>query len=456
MNGYPPNTRRRDPYAHNDPMKQYKLQKENRLLSLYPKIRNIVGVLMALILVLNTTVTIINTDFSSCKPPERPHINTVNGGDGTTSQSDTQQPPPVNSAYGRIIPAEGNFAWLIDKYIVYERGAMSSDEVVLSFTGDCTLGTWQTSNKDTNYNAIYNASGSPTYSFDNVKSLFANDDYTFINLETTLTNSTDRFKEKTYNFKGDPGWAVNMLKASFIDGCNLANNHSYDFKQSGYDETVKVINDAGMDVGDALRPVTVNINGLEIVLLSGNYIWEKVQLSHEKYGGDLTSQIVSQIKQYKRQDNIVVVNAHWGLERQYSPNYEQWDPARAFVDAGADMVIGHHPHTVQSVELYNGKLIFYSLGNFAFGGKATTDEVNRMSLIVRPRFALRDGKAEVTGVLVVPCYTTSAEDISVNNYQPRPLFGEEAEKLARKTISFSEYVKYGVDSLEFPTQNFEQ
>lgn len=375
-----------------------------------------------------------------------------------TSHTDVTVPtePPVvnvNTAFGKVMPAFGDYASVIDRFISQERMMMKQDEVVLTFTGDCTLGTWPSSSRLTNYNTIFEASGSPTYSFDNVKSFFFNDDYTYINLETTLTTAT-KASDQTYAFKGDPAWASGMIAASGIEGCNIANNHHYDWLEQGYTDTINSVTGAGMDVGNEDHVIVTECGDLEVVLISGNFIWPTGR-GQVIDGGKLTDTLCAQVKQYKRPDNIVIVSAHWGLERQNFCNYEQYDPARAFIDAGADLVVGHHPHTLQGVEVYNGKYIFYSLGNFAFGGKATTDEVNRVSIMLRPRFALRGGVAEMTGLCIVPCYTTSADDIAVNNYQPHPLVGAEAQKLADDLLKYSAGLKYGLkESLSCPTASF--
>ncbi len=351
------------------------------------------------------------------------------------------------------VAATGKYASLIDRYLSYERGLMQGDEVVVTFTGDCTLGTWPDSNSATNYTARYNEGNSKTYSFDHVKSLFLNDDYTYINLETTLTTSTDKASSQYYNFKGSPEWAKDMIAASGVDGCNTANNHAFDWGQKGYDETVSNIKAAGMDVGDEQSVIVTRLGNVELVLISGNYIYP-CGGRQQFFGDDLTNHMINLVKQHKRADNIVIVNAHWGLERKEDANGDQAGPARKFIDAGADMVVGHHPHTLQGIELYKGKYIFYSLGNFAFGGKGSTDEVNRIALMLRARFALRDGKAVVTGVTGVPCYTTSADDIAVNNYQPKPLMGSEAAGIQNHLLKISARMEYGITELDCPAANW--
>jgi len=409
------------------------------------------------LLFLNTLWLLVSTGIidSAIKPQEEGQDIFLSDNETGLTVGDTQPTDPpevINTAYGRVVPAEGDYATLIDQFILRERTMMKKDEVVLTFTGDCTLGTWPSSSNKTNYNAIYNAAGSPTYSFDHVKSLFMNDDYTYINLETTLTEAK-KASEQTYAFKGSPSWAQDMIANSGVDGCNIANNHHYDWLEQGYTDTINNVLNAGMDVGDEDHIIVKNIEGLEIVLISGNIIWPTGRgaiIDGEK----LTERLCEQVKQHKRQDNIVIVNAHWGLERQNFCNYEQYEPARDFIEAGADLVVGHHPHTLQGVEVYNGKYIFYSLGNFAFGGKASTDKVNRVSMMLRPRFALRDGTAIMTGLCVVPCYTTSAENLEINNYKPYPLNGEEAKELAQDLLDYSAGLKYGLkDPLDCPTSS---
>ncbi len=400
------------------------------------------------IMIANALIMVIAGGYIKCEPRERPEDT------APTVTTTLAELIDTGTAYSHVIPAVGAYAEGVDRYIRYERGQMQMDEVVFSFTGDCTIGTWPEASMETNYNAIYKRSGSPTYSFDLVKSFFENDDYTYVNLETTLTKASYRLDKGTsYNFKGDPEWAGTMLAASFIDGCNLANNHSYDYKLKGYEETQDVLRKAGLDVGRQDAAIFVNINDLEVVLISANYINTSYN-PDEIFGDELTDLLVRQIKQFKRTGNIVVVNCHWGLERKNIPNEEQTGPAHKFIDAGADLVIGHHPHTLQGVELYKGKYIFYSIGNFAFGGKATTDEVNRISLIVRPRFALRNGVAMVTAVCIVPCYTTSAADIEENNYQPMPVFGMTARQMYYDLLEWSEALPYGVSELSCPSVDF--
>lgn len=434
-----------------NPFEQKTVQEDTHVYDRLAGLKKPLVLALLVIMAANAIIMVLAGGYIKFEPRERKQ---------KTEETVTTTLAPVldtGTAYSHVIPATGAYAAGIDRYINYERSQMKQDEVVFSFTGDCTLGTWPESSKETCYNTIHKLSGSDTYSFDLVKSFFENDDYTYVNLETTLTKSTARLSkpESSYNFKGDPEWAETMLKASSIEGCNLANNHSYDYKSKGYNETQNVLLNAGINVGMQNSAIFVNIKGLEIVLISANFITTSYN-PDEIFGDDLTAFVVKEIEQFKRDGNIVIVNCHWGLERQNNANEEQTVPAHKFIDAGADMVIGHHPHTLQGVENYRGKYIFYSIGNFAFGGKATTDEVNRVSIIVRPRFALREGQAIVTGICIVPCYTTSAVDLEENNYQPMPVFGLAASQLYNEIIQYSGKLASGVTSLSCPAIDFEE
>jgi len=297
---------------------------------------------------------------------------------------------------------------------------------ILSFTGDCSLGVLN--NKPLENSSFYkllSESGSETYPFDNVRSLFENDHLTMINLEGTLTTA-EKQASKYFRIKGEPAWAQTMIAASSIEACTIANNHSYDYLKEGYEETKQSLNEAGVLYTTDSKPIVTMAGDVEVVILSGNYVndGEEIGLRSDK----LTEQICKYIKQYKKPENIVIVVCHWGEELKSKPNSSQTESAHEFVKAGADLIIGHHPHVLQGVEEYGGKYIFYSLGNFAFAGNSSVTNLNKRSIIVRPRVALKDGKAKITGVNIVPCYTTSSGTIT-NNFQPIPLFDDEAQKV---------------------------
>ncbi|MDR1563595.1 MAG: CapA family protein, partial [Oscillospiraceae bacterium] len=348
------------------------------------------------------------------------------------------------------LPKDGGIQALDDENRVSlllqkESEHIQSDELVFTFAGDCTLGALNYTPVTKGFHAYINAAESPTYPFDKVKALFNADKLTFINLEGTLTKERAN-NEKEYRFAGEPEWAKTMIKASGIELCDLANNHSYDYLKKGYEDTVAAVTDAGMHALDEKLPYISKINGVEVVILAGNYVHDAAKPQHA--GLELTNWMEEQVKRYKKPDNIVIVAMHWGVELQTDPIPEQKSRAHTFIDAGADFVVGSHPHVIQGIENYKGKYIVYSLGNFAFGGNPSVKSNVLTTMMVRPRFALRDGKTVVTGMNVVPCYTTSDKKITVNNYQPKPIYGEQAQKAVDKILKLSKKLSNGVKSLE--------
>ncbi len=162
--------------------------------------------------------------------------------------------------------------------------------------------------------------------------------------------------------------------------------------------------------------------------------------------------ILGEIKRYKKPDNIVIVVMHWGSELDPVPRPWQQAMGRKFIDAGADAVVGHHPHVVQGMELYKGKPIAYSLGNFAFGGNSLARSPE--TFILQLRFHAEGGKTSLPTASIVPCWITSSQARNAagfvrNNYQPKPVFGETADRTVALVLKRSAALKYGVKSIGY-------
>lgn len=112
---------------------------------------------------------------------------------------------------------------------------------------------------------------------------------------------------------------------------------------------------------------------------------------------------------------------HWGDESEHLPNPVQTNLAHIAVDAGADLVVGTHPHVIQSMEVYRGKLIAYSFGNFAFGGNSNPSD--KRALILQTRFTAVDGSVRDVGFRVIPTRVSSPE--AFNDYAPTPYRDDE-------------------------------
>jgi poly-gamma-glutamate synthesis protein (capsule biosynthesis protein) len=164
------------------------------------------------------------------------------------------------------------------------------------------------------------------------------------------------------------------------------------------------------------------------------------------------ARVLGEIKRYKRPDNVVIVVMHWGSELDTVPRPWQQALGRKFIDAGADAVVGHHPHVVQGIELYKGRYIAYSLGNFAFGGNSLARSPE--TFVLRLRFQAADGKRHMMSASVVPCWITSSQARNEagalrNNYQPTPVFGTTADQTVALVLKRSAGLKYGVKRLEY-------
>ena len=202
-------------------------------------------------------------------------------------------------------------------------------------------------------------------------------DYAIANLECPATHH-DTPLEKEYTFRAEPHWLSQLNKSGFTH-LGLANNHSIDRGRKGLLETVNNFNQynliplgAGVNQKDACEPVILKDNNISVAIFSSVLLpLESWEFSVELPGPCQSSidDIVRNIgifRQKSSSDIYIVVYMHWGVEYQEFPHKDQYWEARRLIDAGADIIIGHHPHVVQSIDMYKGKHIFYSLGNFLF------------------------------------------------------------------------------------------
>ena len=318
----------------------------------------------------------------------------------------------------------------------YSHGEKSSAEMTITFTGDCTFAYYNESNAPGRFPAVYRRSGSLTYPFDLTRQVFGADDITMINFEGTLTDSTQH-KYKQFYFRGEPSFA-NILPASSVEAVTVENNHSGDYLEIGYADTLFHLKKAGIAYTDFQTPAVLNVKGMRAVMIS-------LCLVDTTFTDEARQQIEDFVGQFKQKNTIVIMNVHWGIERDHVPDATQINAAHFMIDAGVDLVIGHHPHVPQGIEFYNGHYIFYSLGNFAFGGnaRATMPE----TLMVRAMFGRDDeGNAVLSRLSVIPCLTTSSGSPG-NNYRPTPLYGESGAQVISELLQLSAQVDGGIKSL---------
>lgn len=220
------------------------------------------------------------------------------------------------------------------------------------------------------------------YPFKYVEELFKKDDLTLANLETPVTTAGVGATNKQYVFKSSPK-ALDALKKAGMDGVSLANNHILDQGVSGLLDTLTHLDEskiqyagAGKNADEAYAPEYFTRQGVKIALVAVSRVAPDTDWFAAK-GKPGVAQVYSpevalkSIKTARKNADIVIVMAHWGEERMLLPNVKQTQLAHQFVDAGADLVIGSHPHVLQGLEQYKGKWIAYSTGNFIFTKSAT-------------------------------------------------------------------------------------
>jgi poly-gamma-glutamate synthesis protein (capsule biosynthesis protein) len=196
------------------------------------------------------------------------------------------------------------------------------------------------------------------------------------------------------------------MTSSSVEAVTLANNHVEDFGIEGYENTKRVLDENGVAyVEEDKTAIFVTESGLTIGLYADSFDFKE-------------SDIEDNIAALREEGAEIIVCAfHWGTEGAYRHNDKQARYARCAIDAGADIVVGNHPHVLQEMEEYNGGIIFYSLGNFSFGGndhpKDYDSAVIQQQIVREP-----DGTVRLGEMTVIPICISSVSDR--NNYQPIP------------------------------------
>ncbi len=297
--------------------------------------------------------------------------------------------------------------------------AVTPTSLTITFAGDCTLGTDENFSSDTSFNTKYESVGDPSYFMANVASIFAADDLTVANMEGTLTTATQR-EDKTYAFKGSADYAQVLVKGN-IETASLANNHSHDYGEQSYTDTISALDAAGIDSFGYDRICYRDVKGVKVALIGTYELAKHLDIQEEM------KQNIQTAKDNGAQ--ITCVFFHWGNEKETVPDEIQVQLGHMAVDAGADLVVGSHPHVIQGYEKYNGRYIVYSLGNFCFGGNPNPSDKDCM--IFQQTFTVTGNDvATDDNINVIPCSISSAS--SYNNYQPTPAEGDEATRIQAK------------------------
>lgn len=309
---------------------------------------------------------------------------------------------------------------------------MDPVSLTLSVVGDCTLGTDEYFDYDTSLNAYYENYGAD-YFMANVKSIFSKDDLTIANFEGTLTESTER-EDKQFAFKAPASYA-NILTAGSVEAVNTANNHSHDYGEESFNDTLKALDTANILHFGYDETAVTEVKGVKVGLV-GIY-----ELNDHLGREEQLKQNIAKVKQDGAQ--LIVVIFHWGNEKEEVPDENQKTLGHLAIDERADLVCGHHPHVLQGIEEYKGKNIVYSLGNFCFGGNAYPSDMD--TIIFQQTFTIdQNGVKDDNATNIIPCSISSDSDY--NNYQPTPAEGEEATRIMQKIQKRSSWIKDGTVS----------
>ena len=300
--------------------------------------------------------------------------------------------------------------------------------LTLSVVGDCTLGTDETFDYDTSLNAYYENYGAD-YFLQNVKDIFSADDLTIANFEGTLTDSDER-EDKTFAFKAPASYA-SILTGGSVEAVNTANNHSHDYGDQSFDDTLAALDDAGIVHFGYDETAVMDVKGIKVGLVGIYELYD--HLEREQQLKDNIAKVKADGAQ------LIVAIFHWGNETETVPDSNQTTLGRIAIDEGADLVCGHHPHVLQGIETYKGKNIVYSLGNFCFGGNSSPSDMDTM--IYQQTFTIdADGVKKDNVTNIIPCSISSAAYDGYNNYQPTPAEGDEATRILGKINERSSWI----------------
>lgn len=300
--------------------------------------------------------------------------------------------------------------------------------LTLSVVGDCTLGTDETFDYDTSLNAYYENYGAD-YFLQNVKDIFSTDDLTIANFEGTLTDSDER-EDKTFAFKAPASYA-SILTSGSVEAVNTANNHSHDYGEQSFNDTLAALDDAGIVHFGYDETAVMDVKGIKVGLVGIYELYD--HLEREQQLKDNIAKVKADGAQ------LIVVIFHWGNETETVPDSNQTTLGRIAIDEGADLVCGHHPHVLQGIETYKGRNIVYSLGNFCFGGNSSPSDMDTM--IYQQTFTIdADGVKKDNVTNIIPCSISSAAYDGYNNYQPTPAEGDEATRILGKINERSSWI----------------
>ncbi len=286
------------------------------------------------------------------------------------------------------------------------------------------------------------------YPWGNVLSLLQKTDLNIINLETTLTTSTNK-TPKVFNFKADPD-KVETLIVGNIDVVSLANNHILDFGVEGLQETIETLDNAeikhvgaGRNISQAKKPIIITKNGIAIGVIGYTDNEPGWLATQEKPGtnyievGDIET-VKKDIAALRKKVDIVIVSIHWGPNKRQRPTQKFQNFAHQIIDAGADIIHGHSAHIFQGIEMYNNKLILYDTGDFVDDYAVDETLRNDQSFFYTVTLSKHNEKINISNVQLTP--------LLIDNIQVNKATEEEKNEIIKRIQKLSLELGTKVDS----------
>ena len=314
----------------------------------------------------------------------------------------TPEPPPVNtcSAEPTLQPPA-----TVQPERQFKDGSF---QLVITAGGDMTIGGDVRKRGDSLFEReLKKQGGDLNFLTRNVRDILLADDLTIVNFEGTLTTAPVYKTNNQFVFSAPPEY-VSILKDGGIEAVALQNNHVMDHGEAGLKDTKAALEGAGIVWSDAQNKGVYEINGVSIAMLTYQQYREQV--------AELLIKVPQDVQNAKALHDIVIVSIHWGDEKAYFPNRNQIELGRATIDAGADLVLGHHSHRINPIEFYKGRYIVYSLGNFSFAGNNKPSDMS--TFLFQIRFNVKQNSIEPDSFRIIPCRISSRKDY--NDFAPTP------------------------------------
>ena len=303
-------------------------------------------------------------------------------------------------------------------------------DILITTVGDCTIGTDPNFGYQNSFIEVFNNNNKDySYFFSKTLDVFKNDDLSIANMEGTFTTSNER-ADKTFTFKGDLDYAKVFTEGS-IEVVNLANNHTYDFGNKGFDDTLSALNHENIKYFGFDNYLIYEVKGLKIGLAGITYYDNDTEAN----GKLKTDKAIEYLKE--KEADLIFISYHWGIEHTEEQNDAQRVMGKYAIDKGADLVIGHGPHRLQGIDEYKGKYIIYSLANFVFGGNKNPSYKDTM--IFQEKFHYENNILTETTIKIIPAQVSGV--LNTNDYRPIILEGSKKEEVLNKILNVSN-IKY--------------